>query len=56
MIEIEYADNGRRWFTKACRDHGDRWSIVYRDRNLRHAGYAAPAAYGRRADVGRQLG
>jgi hypothetical protein len=34
VIEIEYSDNGRRWFTKACRDHGDRWSIVYRDRNL----------------------
>lgn len=34
VIEIEYADNGRRWFTKACRDHGNRWSIVYRDRNL----------------------
>ena len=29
MIEIEYADNGRRWFTRACRGHGDRWSIIY---------------------------
>jgi hypothetical protein len=34
VIEIEYSDNGRRWFTRACRDHGAQWSIVYRDRNL----------------------
>ena len=33
-LPVEYADNGRRWFTKACQDHGNRWSIVYRDRNL----------------------
>jgi hypothetical protein len=34
VIEIEYSDNGRRWFTRACNDHADEWSIVYRDREL----------------------
>ncbi len=34
VIEIEYSDNGRRWFRQACDDHGGRWSIIYRDRNL----------------------
>jgi hypothetical protein len=35
VIEIEYTDNGRKAFRRACRDHGDAWSIVLRDRNLR---------------------
>jgi hypothetical protein len=35
VIEIEYTDNGRTAFRRACRDHGDAWSIVLRDRNLR---------------------
>lgn len=34
VIEIEYSDNGHQWFTRACNDHGRRWSIIYRDRNL----------------------
>jgi hypothetical protein len=41
VIEIEYSDNGRRWFTRACRDHGGRWSIIYRDRNLVTPSHAA---------------
>ena len=40
VIEIEYADNGRRWFTRACRDHGDQWSVIYRDRDLVTPGQA----------------
>jgi len=32
-IEIEYADNGRAAFVRACRHHGDAWSVVYRDRD-----------------------
>ncbi len=35
VIEIEYSDNGRASFTRACRQHGARWSIIYRDRDLR---------------------
>jgi hypothetical protein len=35
VIEIEYTDNGRRAFGRSCRDHGDRWSIVLRDRLLK---------------------
>jgi hypothetical protein len=35
VIEIEYTDNGRTAFRRACRDHGDAWSIVLRDRMLR---------------------
>jgi Glycoside-hydrolase family GH114 len=35
VIEIEYTDNGRAAFRRACRDHGDAWSIVLRDRMLR---------------------
>jgi hypothetical protein len=35
VIEIEYTDNGRKAFRRACRDHGDAWSIVLRDRDLR---------------------
>lgn len=34
VIEIEYSDNGRRYFARACRHHGGAWSIVYRDRDL----------------------
>lgn len=34
VIEIEYADNGRRAFDRACGQRGDRWSIVLRDRGL----------------------
>ena len=36
VIEIEYR---RRDFTRACRDHGDRITIVWRDRLLRPAGH-----------------
>jgi hypothetical protein len=35
VIEVEYTDNGRNAFRRACRDHGDQWSIVLRDRQLR---------------------
>jgi hypothetical protein len=35
VIEIEYTDNGRKAFRRACADHGDAWSIVLRDRQLR---------------------
>jgi hypothetical protein len=35
VIEIEYTDNGRKAFRRACRDHGDDWSIVLRDRLLK---------------------
>ncbi len=35
VIEVEYSDNGRAAFTRACRQHGARWSVVYRDRDLR---------------------
>jgi hypothetical protein len=35
VIEIEYTDNGRAAFHRACRDHGDAWSVVLRDRMLR---------------------
>ncbi len=34
VIEIEYSDNGRAAFTRACRHHGSAWSIIYRDRDL----------------------
>jgi hypothetical protein len=34
VIEIEYTDNGRKAFRDACRHHGDRWSLVLRDRQL----------------------
>ncbi len=34
VIEIEYSDNGRAAFARACRHQGGAWSIVYRDRNL----------------------
>jgi hypothetical protein len=35
VIEIEYTDNGKRAYRRACRDHGDSWSIMLRDRMLR---------------------
>ncbi len=35
VIEIEYADRGRAGFEAACAARGTRWSIVYRDRELR---------------------
>jgi hypothetical protein len=35
VIEIEYTDNRRRIFHRACLDHGRAWSIVLRDRQLR---------------------
>ncbi len=38
VIEIEYSDNGRASFTRACRRQGGRWSIIYRDRELRRPG------------------
>jgi hypothetical protein len=34
VIEIEYSDEGRANFDKACARRGDQWSIVYRDRDL----------------------
>ena len=41
VIEIEYSDNGRAWFTKACALRSGLISIVYRDRQLTMPG--APA-------------
>jgi hypothetical protein len=38
VIEVEYADEGWANYRKACRARGDRWSIVYRDRQLRPSG------------------
>jgi Glycoside-hydrolase family GH114 len=38
VIEVEYADEGRANFRRACILRGDEWSIVYRDRDLRRAG------------------
>jgi hypothetical protein len=35
VVEIEYTDNGRSAYRAACRHHGDRWSVVLRDRMLR---------------------
>lgn len=40
VIEIEYSDQGRRFFTAACRLRGGRASIVYRDRELTRPGTA----------------
>jgi hypothetical protein len=34
VIEIEYTDNGRAAFSRSCRQHGNAWSIVLRDRML----------------------
>src|SRR4051794_6517654 len=34
VIEVEYADEGRDNFDAACADHGDAWTVVYRDRHL----------------------
>ncbi len=34
VIEIEYTDNGRAAFARSCRQHGDVWSVVLRDRML----------------------
>ncbi len=41
IVEVEYTDNGRSAFRRACRRHGDRWSVVLRDRLLRPAGHSA---------------
>lgn len=38
VIEVEYADEGRANFRRACRARGDRWAVVYRDRDLRRRG------------------
>ena len=38
VLEIEYVDSGRPRFDRACAARGDRWSIVYRDRDLVPAG------------------
>lgn len=35
ILEIEYTDNGRAAFRRACRRHGEHWSILLRDRLLR---------------------
>lgn len=35
VIEIEYTDNGRAAYRQACLHHGDRWSVILRDRMLR---------------------
>lgn len=40
VIEIEYADQGRRFFTAACRRRRGRASIIYRDRELSRPGTA----------------
>ncbi|UPK75943.1 endo alpha-1,4 polygalactosaminidase [Nocardioidaceae bacterium SCSIO 66511] len=34
VIEIEYTDNGRRAFKRACRKRGDRISVLLRDRDV----------------------
>ncbi|WP_286930287.1 MULTISPECIES: endo alpha-1,4 polygalactosaminidase [Aeromicrobium] len=34
VIEIEYTDNGRRAFTRACRARGSRISVLLRDRDV----------------------
>ncbi|MFS0883792.1 endo alpha-1,4 polygalactosaminidase [Aeromicrobium sp. 179-A 4D2 NHS] len=34
VIEIEYTDNGRRAFTRACRARGGRVSVLLRDRDV----------------------
>jgi hypothetical protein len=34
VIEVEYSDEGRANFEKACAARGNKWSIVYRDRDL----------------------
>jgi len=38
VIEIEYTDNGRRPYRRACQNHGERLSILLRDRELRPRG------------------
>jgi hypothetical protein len=38
VLEVEYADEGRTNFDQACAARGNRWSIVYRDRDLRRPG------------------
>lgn len=38
VYEIEYTDNGRDAFATACRDHGDRISVILRDREVVPAG------------------
>jgi hypothetical protein len=38
VIEIEYSDEGRVNFEKACAARGRAWSIVYRDRDLVNPG------------------
>ena len=46
VIEVEYADEGRASFEAACADHGESWSVVYRDRDLvapDEAGYVRDA-------------
>ena len=34
VVEIEYTDNGRRAFRRACRKRGDRVSVLLRDRDV----------------------
>lgn len=38
VIDIEYADEGRSGFERACARRGDLWPIVFRDRDLRLPG------------------
>ncbi|MEP7089813.1 MAG: endo alpha-1,4 polygalactosaminidase [Nocardioidaceae bacterium] len=38
VIEVEYADQGRAGYRRACAARGDVWSILYRDRDLRAPG------------------
>ena len=38
VIEVEYADEGRGSYAKACAARGRAWSIVYRDRDLTRPG------------------
>jgi hypothetical protein len=46
VIEVEYADEGRASFRRACAARGDSWSILLRDRDLvrrGHRGYVRAA-------------
>ncbi|CAN5168997.1 endo alpha-1,4 polygalactosaminidase [soil metagenome] len=40
VIEIEYSDNGRRYFTRACKKRGTSISVIFRDRELVKRGNA----------------
>jgi len=45
-LEIEYSDEGRSNFDRACAAPGSVWSVAYRDRDLRtpaQSGYVRAA-------------